>query len=191
MKNLLKLSTTLAITAVLAACGSTQKSAEELNANIPDWVLNPVIEDGIASSVCVPSSGHMSTDKAQATALSRTELAQQINTRVKALDKTYQERVDVDGQAAVGNTFTSVSKQLTNQSLVGARVIKTSYANFDGKNQLCVLTALGSSSTKELFDNIIKESERNLSIDQEKVLYQEFKAQKAQEELEAELQKAK
>lgn len=191
MKNLAKLGTTIAITAVLAACGSTPSSQEALNANIPDWVLNPIVEDGLAASVCVPSSGHMSTDKAQASALSRTELAQQINTRVKALDKTYTERVDVDGKAQVGSTFTSVSKQLTNQSLVGARVIKTSYANFDGKNQLCVLTTLGASSTKELFDNIIKESERNLSIDQEKVLYQEFKAQKAQEELEAELQKAK
>lgn len=191
MKHTLKLASVLAMSAVLAACGSTPKnSAEELNKNIPEWVLNPVLEDGIAASVCVPSSGHMSTDKAQATALARTELAQQINTRVKALDKTYQERIDVDNAAQVGSTFTSVSKQLTDQSLTGSRVIKTAYANFDSKNQLCVLTALGSSSTKELFDNIIKESERNLSIDQEKVLYQEFKAQKAQDELEAELQKA-
>ncbi|MBU2916725.1 MAG: hypothetical protein ACJAZB_001557 [Psychrosphaera sp.] len=191
MNKLTKLSTAIAISVAITACGSTPETPDELNANIPEWVLNPVVEDGIAAAACVSSSGSMTTDKAQATALSRVDLAQQIGTKVKALDKTYQERVDVAGQAQVGSTFTSVSKQLTEQSLTGSRVIKTSYANFDGKNQLCVLTALGSSSTKELFDNILKQSERPVTIDQEKVLYQEFKAYKAQEELDAELMKNK
>lgn len=190
MKHTIKIATALTVSAFLAACGSTpEENMAELNKNIPEWVLNPTLEDGIASSVCVASSGHMSTDKAQATALARAELAQQINTRVRAMDKTYQERINVGDQSQVGQTFSSVSKQITNQSLTGSRVIKTAYANFDGKNQLCVLTAMGSSSTKELFDSIIKASERNISINQEQVLYQEFKAQKAQEELEAELEK--
>jgi hypothetical protein len=191
MNKLTKLSTVIAISAAIAACGSTPETPKELNANIPEWVLNPVVEDGIAAASCVSSSGSMTTDRAQATALSRVDLAQQIGTRVQALDKTYQERVDVAGQAQVGSTFTSVSKQLTEQSLTGARVIKTSYANFDGKNQLCVMTALGSSSTKELFENLLKESARPVTMDQEKVLYQEFKAYKAQDELEAELMKNK
>ena len=192
MNTLTKLSTVIAISAALAACGSTPpKTPNELNANIPEWVLNPIVEDGIAAASCVSSSGSMTTDRAQATALSRVDLAQQIGTRVQSLDKTYQERVDVGSDAQVGSTFTSVSKQLTEQSLTGARVIKTSYANFDGKNQLCVMTALGSSSTKELFENILKDSQRPVTVDQEKVLYQEFKAYKAQEELEAELMKNK
>ncbi len=191
MNKLTKLSTVIAISAALAACGSTPETPDELNANIPEWVLNPIVEDGIAAAACVSSSGSMTTDRAQATALSRVDLAQQIGTKVQALDKTYQERIDVGGQAQVGSTFTSVSKQLTEQSLTGARVIKTSYANFDGKNQLCVMTALGSSSTKELFANILKDSERPVTMDQEKVLYQEFKAYKAQEELDKELSKSK
>ena len=191
MNKLTKLSTAIAISVAITACGSTPETPDELNANIPEWVLNPIVEDGIAAAACVSSSGSMTTDRAQATALSRVDLAQQIGTKVQALDKTYQERVDVDGQAQVGSTFTSVSKQLTEQSLTGARVIKTSYANFDGKNQLCVMTALGSSSTKELFENILKDSQRPVTVDQEKVLYQEFKAYKAQEELDAELMKNK
>lgn len=191
MNKLTKLSTVIAITAALAACGTTPETPNELNANIPDWVLSPSVEDGIAAAACVSASGSMTTDKAQATALSRVDLAQQIGTRVQSLDKTYQERIDVDGQAQVGSTFTSVSKQLTEQSLTGSRVIKTSYANFDGKNQLCVLTALGSSSTKELFASILKDSQRPVTADQERVLYQEFKAYKAQDELDAELMKNK
>jgi hypothetical protein len=187
MNKVVKLTLAATVSAVLAACGST--TPEDLNENIPEWVLNPVVEDGIAAASCVAASNNMSTDKSQAQALARVELAQQINTRVQALDKTYQERIDVDNQAQTGSTFTSVSKQLTEQSLVGARIIKTSYANFNERNQLCVLVSLGSSSIKELFDSIVKESERKLTMDQEKVLYQEFKAHKAQQDLEAELMK--
>ncbi|WP_299264224.1 hypothetical protein [uncultured Psychrosphaera sp.] len=189
MNKLTKLSTVIAITAALAACGTTPETPDELNANIPEWVLSPTVEDGIAAAACVSASGSMTTDRAQATALSRVDLAQQIGTKVQVLDKTYQERIDVDGKAQVGSTFSSVSKQLTEQSLTGARVSKTSYANFDGKNQLCVLTTLGSSATKELFENILKQSERPVTPDQERVLYQEFKAYKAQEELDAALAK--
>lgn len=188
MKNLVKLTTTLTLTAVIAACSSTPNS-EDLNSDIPDWVMNPVVEGSFSAAACVPSSGHMSIDRANATALSRVDLAQQINTKVQALDKTYQERINVDQGTQVGSTFSSVSKQLADQSLVGSRVIKTAYANFDSKNQLCVLTSLGAQETKKLFDNLLKESERSVTPDQERVLYQEFKAYKAQQELDAELQK--
>ena len=190
MKNLLKLTTTLTLTAILAACSSTPTS-EDLNSDIPDWVMNPIVEDSFSAAACVPSSGHMSIDRANATALSRVDLAQQINIKVQALDKTYQERVNVDKGSQVGSTFSSVSKQLADQSLIGSRVIKTAYANFDGKNQLCVLSSLGSEETKGLFENLLKESERSVTPDQERVLYQEFKAYKAQQDLDAELMKAK
>ena len=190
MNNRLKIAGVLTLSAILAACGSTPEK-KDLNADVPEWILNPVIEDGIAASTCVPASGDMSIDSAQATAQGRADLAQQISTRVKAMDKTFQERVDVDGKIASGKTFSSVSKQLSNQILVGARPTKRAYAEFNGKTNFCVLTTMGSSSTKELFDKILNESERDISIDQEKVLYQEFKAQKAQEELEAEFDKNK
>ncbi|GAB2990092.1 hypothetical protein [Psychrosphaera aestuarii] len=188
MKSAIKLSVTLAVVAVMSAC-STKPTPEVLNENIPDWVLNPSIENGIAHAECVSSSGNMSIDKAQAIALARVGLAQQISTRVKALDKTFQERVDVEGQSVVGATFSSVSKQVTNQALVGATPIKTSYANFNGKNQLCVLTGLSPEKTDALFKGLIEASDRKLSMSQESVLYQEFKAYKAQQELDRELEK--
>lgn len=188
MNALLKSTIAVSLTAALAACSSTP-TTESLNENIPDWVLNPSIEDGIAHSECVPSSGNMSIDKAQAVALARVGLAQQISTKVKALDKTYQERVDVQGESVVGSTFSSVSKQLTNQMLVGAQPVKTSYANFNGQNQLCVMTALTPEKTKDLFTKLVSASEVTLSPQDASVLYQEFKAYKAQQELDQELSK--
>lgn len=187
MNNIVKLTVAATVTAVLAACGSTPEANP--NANLPGFVLNPVVEDGIAVGSCVSATNNLNTDKSMAQALARTELAQTINTRVKAMDKVYQSRTDVDGKAVVGSTFEAVSKQLTDQSLSGVRTLKTEYSKDGG--QLCVLLAIGSSSTKELFDNIVKESERPLSATDEGVLYQEFKAHKAQQELEAELGKNK
>lgn len=188
MKTKLKYGTLIALTTVLAACGSTPKEPET---TMPAWVMNPVVEDGISSTECVIWSGNFSTDKAQASSLSRTALAQQIETRVKALDKTYQEKIEVDSGVQTGSTFTSVSKQLTNQSLQGSKPVKVDFATFDGKKHLCVMTALGASSTKELFDSLVNKTEKKLMPDQEQVLYQEFKAHKAQQELEAEMEKNK
>ena len=73
--------------------------------------------------------------------------------------------------------------------LVGAQPVKTSYANFNGKNQLCVMTALSPEKTKDLFSKLVAASERKLSPQDESVLYQEFKAYKAQQELDKELMK--
>jgi len=188
MRKNIKLALAAAITVALSAC-SSNPTPEVLNENIPDWVLNPSLENGIAHAECVSSSGNMSIDKAQAIALARVGLAQQISTRVKALDKTFQERVDVDGNSAIGATFSSVSKQVTNQALVGATPLKTSYANFNGKNQLCVLTGLSPDKTESLFKSLVSASNKNLSMNDESVLYQEFKAYKAQQELDRELEK--
>jgi hypothetical protein len=187
-KSAIKVALTASVVAILSACTSSP-TPEKLNENIPDWVLNPVVKDGIAAAECVSSSGNMSIDKAQALALARLSIAQQISTRVKALDKTYQERVDANGEIATGGTFSSVSKQVTDQALVGATPMKTSYANFNGKNQLCVLAGLNPSQTESLFKNLVNQSERNLSIQDESVLYQEFKAYKAQQDLDRELEK--
>lgn len=188
MKKFAVISSTLLSTVLLAACSSPPKKPES---ELPQWVMNPTIEDGIAATDCVIWSGNFSTDKAQATALSRTSLAQQIETRVKALDKTYQEKIEVSSGVQTGSTFSSVSKQLTNQALQGSRVIKVDFAEFDGKKQLCAMVALGASSTKELFDELLNKAGKKVQPDQEQVLYQEFKAHKAQQELEAELNKSK
>ncbi|WP_440903094.1 LPP20 family lipoprotein [Catenovulum sp. SX2] len=176
------------VASVLTACGSTQKASTPLD-DLPDWYLNPVFEDGIAAPVCVNYSGNIQIDKQQATANGRLALAQQISTNVQGLDKTYSSRTDAEGESAVGSTFSSVSKQLTEQKLNGSRVIKTAMATIDGAKSLCVLVALSPQVTKELFDAIIEQSGRKVNPQDEKFLYQEFKAFKAEQALDNELKK--
>lgn len=177
-----------AITTLLVACGSTaEKAPESLTVNIPAWVLNPVIEDGIAATDCVKFSGNLSLDQKMATANGRLSLAQQIETRVEGLEKTYASRTDANDEMTTGSTFTSVSKQLTKQTLTGSRAIKSDIVEIAGKQHFCVLTTLSPSATKELFDAIVKDSKRSINPQDEKFLYQEFKAHKAEQDLEKEI----
>lgn len=172
----------------LAACSSAPVETTSVG-DIPSWVLNPQVEDGIAVSECVLFSGNMSIDKQQALANARTSLAQRIETRVSALDKSYRDKVEVASGVESGSTFSSVSKQVTQQTLVGTNPIKTDITKIAGKDNLCVLVGIGQQSTKEIFDQLISEANLPMNAQQKDVLYAEFKAQRAEEQLDKELEK--
>jgi len=165
------------------------KSVAPSGIDLPDWVINPTVEGGIASTECVIYTGDISLDKAEATALGRADIAKQIDVKVKAMDKTYQSKVKTKDGVAAGGVFESVSKQIAQQQLKGARAIKMDLIEIDGKKQWCVMVALDPTLTDRLFNNIVKESGANLDPQDEAVLYQEFKAYKAGQELDAEIDK--
>ena len=175
-------------TLLLGACESLPDVNETMS-DIPQWILNPEVEDAIAASDCVTYSGNISLDQRMATANARLTLAQQIETRVESLDKTYASRTDADGDTATGNTFSSVSKQITQQTLNGSRVVKSDIVKITGKEHYCVMVALSPTVTKDLFSALIKNSKRPVTAQDEKFLYQEFKAYKAEQDLSKEIER--
>ncbi len=185
-----KLIIAAALTTLLAACSSSDKDETYTStSNIPQWVLNPVVDGGIAATDCVKYSGNLSVDKKMATANGRLALAQQIQTRIEGLDKTYSRRTDTNEETSVGTNFSSVSKQVTKQHLNGSRAIRSDIVNITGVDHFCVLTTLTPETTKELFDSIIKQSKLNINSQDEKFLYEEFRAQQAELDLEKEIQR--
>ncbi|WP_440874239.1 hypothetical protein [Thalassotalea sp. PLHSN55] len=181
----------VAVTSLVAACSSTKETEiitpTKVTQSLPDWVLNPNVENSISATDCVKFSGNISVDKKMATANARLALAQQIETRIEGLDKTYISRTDADNDIAVGNTFSSVSKQVTKQTLNGSRVLKSAVVNIAGKEHFCALTALTPEVTQKLFNSLIKESKRAVNSQDEKFLYEEFKAYKAEQDLDKEI----
>lgn len=158
--------------------------------SLPDWVMNPVVENGIADTQCVnakPGIG-MNYLKSQATTLARAELAKQIGLRVKALDKTYQRIADTTAGTSVGGSFESVSKQVTDKNLSGSRAIRMDYVTMPGNTtNFCVMVAMSPEVTKALFKDLVTESgNSNISPSNEAVLYERFLADKAAKELDAE-----
>jgi hypothetical protein len=173
---------------LLTACSSTEVETTSVG-EIPSWILNPEIEDGIAVSECVLFSGNISIDKQQAKANARASLAQRIETRVSAMDKVYRDKIEVASGVESGSTFSSVSKQVTQQTLTGTSVLKTDIIELAGKDNLCVLLGIGQSATKEIFEELVNKSNRSMSASQKDVLYAEFKAQRAEQQLDAEIEK--
>lgn len=175
---------------MLSACSSTQdNSASSSRVNVPDWVLNPVVENGIAAADCIKYSGNISIDQKMAVANARLALAQQIETRIEGLDKTFANRVDANDKTTVGSTFSSVSKQLTKQTLRGSRVVKADIVDITGKDYFCALTTLSPELTKTLFQDLVKETKLKIDPQDEQFLYQEFKAFKAEQDLEKEIER--
>ena len=95
MKRINLASITLAASVLLTACGGTTPVKEEVAAPAvvdpyPEWVYNPIIENGLAAASCVPiPSSNISVAKKQTVANARADIALQINVKVKAMDKTY------------------------------------------------------------------------------------------------------
>lgn len=177
----------LALPLALGACATTEKPKVD---QIPDWIADPQgqVDDGLAVAECIPASNNFSLDKKESTAQARQTLAQQIETRVQAMDKTYQRRVRTEEGTTTGNVFESVSKQITEQNLNGARVAKTGYERFNEQRQLCTMVVMGEQKMKEIFDQIVEQSGAEVDPQDERVLYEEFKAHKAQEELQRSLE---
>ena len=175
--------------AALASCASNPPQPAAPQSNIPDWILNPVIENGIADTQCVIAHPgfNMSILKTKATALARAELAKQINIKVKAMDKSFQRLTETANGPSQGGSFESVSKQVANQTMSGSRVIKQNYVNLppDNKSNYCVMVGLSPEQSKAMFEQLVQQSNTtNLSPRNEAVLYERFLAEKAQKELE-------
>ncbi|PYE35153.1 LPP20 lipoprotein [Idiomarina fontislapidosi] len=196
----------LSVTGLLAACSSqpqqpteqqmqqqaqqqtnrdVQKVTGNVNDTAPGWVFNPQSDKGLAASSCVDWSGNMAVDKPQAIAAARADLTQQIQVKASVLDKLYNRKVQAEDGSSVGATFEQVSKQVASETLVGSTPEEMSMARIDGKKYLCALVVLD--ETRDTFDAIIDASKRTIDPQSKEALYEEFRAQKAMKELEAEL----
>jgi len=77
--------------------------------------------------------------------------------------------------------LTSVTKQITNETLIGSKIYKT---RTSPTGSLYVLVGMDSGSFEQASENALKTSMKN-----ERALWQQFKAQKTQDELAAEISK--
>lgn len=188
---MLKIKSLLAASVVLAlsACSSSDKGYESAIADdIPQWVLNPSIENGLAASDCIKFSGNLSVDRKAAIANARLALAQQIDVQVQGLEKTYARRTDTNEETITGSNFSSVSKQITNQKLSGAVIKNVDVVKIFDKDHMCALVTLAPAETQALFDEIMGASGREISAQDKGFLYEEFKAFKAEQDLDKALE---
>ncbi len=178
---------------VLVGCASKQQpqvltpvvecAFPNTTAAAPLWVCDAPVEgyDVTAVGSFQKTAAGPQFQKDQAAASARTALAQRMRVQAQNMIKQYAETTGTGQAETVDQVYTSVTKQITNESLAGTTIIRSVSAP-DGS--MYVLVALKPEQVQKLVEASVKSSMNN-----EKALWQKFQAGKAQDELAAEIAK--
>lgn len=177
------------ITAVLllTSCGSDEVKQATADCVFPDapsaaapgWICDEPV-DGIGISaigVAEKSAAGHSFMKNMAATDARVQLAQQMKVHVQNMVKQYAETTGAADSETVDKVNTSVTKQITDETLVGTKIFKT---RTSPNGTLYLLLGMDPSTTAMATENALKTSMNN-----DRALWQQFKAQKGQDELAA------
>ena len=151
----------------------------------PGWICDEPVPGIAVSAVgsAQKSQAGIAFMKQMATADARVQLAQTVRIQIANMIKQYAETTGAAGQETVDQVNSSVTKQITNESLVGTRILKSTTGP-DGA--LYVLVGLDEESVQKITEAAI-----NTSMNNDRAAWQQFRAQKGQEELAAEIAKQK
>ena len=182
-----RLSGAIAAALMLTACGKDDSILAVTECVYPDatdeeapyWVCDQPVKELAVSAVGVAeksAAGH-SFMKNMASTDARVQLAQRMQVHVNNMVKQYAETTGAADTETVDKVNTSVTKQITEQSLLGTRIYKTALSP---NGTLYVLIGMDENATAEVTQRALRTSMRN-----DAALWQQFKAQKAQDELAA------
>ena len=177
----------LAMSLFLTACGSDDVKEDVADCVFPDapsaaapgWICDEPVEGVEVSAVGVAeksAAGH-SFMKNMAATDARVQLAQSMKVHVQNMVKQYAETTGAADSETVDKVNTSVTKQITDETLVGTKIFKT---RTSPNGALYVLLGMDASVAATATENALKTSMNN-----DKALWQQFKAQKGQDELAA------
>lgn len=190
MKKAVYLIAGVTLTAMLAGCGKEKKEdvaecvfPDAPGVAAPGWICDePVegVEVAAVGSADKSGAGHDFMKQMAATS-ARVQLAQRMKVKVQNMIKQYVETTGAANAETVDKALTSVTKQITNETLVGTKIYKT---RTSPNGNLYVLLGMDPASVETMAQQAIKTSMKN-----EQALWQQFKAQKGQDELAAEIAK--
>lgn len=177
----------LTMSLLLTACGSDDVKEDVADCVFPDapgaaapgWICDEPVEGVAVSAVGVAeksAAGH-SFMKNMAATDARVQLAQSMKVHVQNMVKQYAETTGAADSETVDKVNTSVTKQITDETLVGTKIFKT---RTSPNGALYVLLGMDASIAAAATENALKTSMNN-----DRALWQQFKAQKGQDELAA------
>ena len=147
----------------------------------PGWVCDEPVEGLAVSAVGSADKSAAGIDfmKQQASAAARVQLAQMMKVQVQNMIKQFAETTGSGESETVDQVNSSVTKQITNESLVGTRIYKTRRSP---NGALYVLVGLDDNAASLIHETALKTSMNN-----EKALWQKFQAKKGFDELAKEI----
>jgi len=151
----------------------------------PLWVCDAPVEGMAVGAVGIAakSDAGIAFMRQMAATDARVQLAQNMKVQVQSMIKQYVETTGAASKETVDRVNTSVTKQITDQTLTGTKIFR-SISGPDGA--LYVLVGLDEIGVQKLTEAAIKTSMGN-----DQAIWQQFRAQKGQDELAAEIAKQK
>lgn len=175
---------------LFAACSSNEPApqavascvfADGSNQPAPEWVCGAPVNDIDLSAVGYADKSGAGANfmKQMAATAARVELAQTMKVEVQNMVKQYSETTGAGDSETVDQVNTSVTKQITKETLVGSRIFRQMPTPTGG---IVVLVGLSPDTVTKLAEQALKTSMKN-----DQALWQKFQASKAQDELAADI----
>jgi len=186
MKTKIILSLTCTIALMISGCSTkeptlTPQQIKNEFTDAPKWVLNATLEQGLsASGSALVGKAGMQFAITEAEANARVQMARQIEVKVSALLKTFTQQTGVKDGQTVDKVISDVSKQLTQQNVVGTKR-KDMWISPSG--EVWVLMSMSDQSVLDV-KNAVKSSFKN-----DDALHQQMEAKHAQDNLNRELER--
>ncbi|BCK88503.1 hypothetical protein MIZ01_2307 [Sideroxyarcus emersonii] len=151
----------------------------------PLWVCDAPVEGMSVGAVgsAAKSDAGIAFMKQMAATEARVQLAQNMKVQVQNMIKQYAETTGAGSKETVDRVNTSVTKQITDQTLQGTKIFRSIVAP-DGT--MYVLVGLDEAAAQKLTETAVKTSMNN-----DQAAWQQFRAQKGQDELAADIAKQK
>lgn len=172
------------MTAFLTACGGDVKQAapecvfpDAPGTAAPGWICDEPVEgvEVAAVGTAEKSAAGLSFMKNMARTDARVQLAQRMKVHVQNMVKQYAETTGAASSETVDKVNTSVTKQITDQTLAGTKTFKT---RTSPNGTLYLLLGMDAKSAAAATQEALRTSMNN-----DQALWQQFKAQKGQDEL--------
>ena len=187
LRNNLFAASGVALSVFLTACGSEEIKQVALECAFPDaptvpapgWVCDEPVEGVEVSAVgsAEKSGAGVSFSKNMAATDARVQMAQAMKVHVSNMVKQYAETTGAADSETVDKVNTSVTKQITDQTLTGTKRYKSIVSP---NGVVYVLIGMDDATAAKATQEAVRTSMNN-----EKALWQQFKAQKGQDELAA------
>lgn len=172
---------------LVAGCGGPKKTNLTQEANkktiegMPEWFSEPPTDPSYLFATATMTSRDLQMALTNAKTQAQEDLAQQMGTKLGSLMKQFREEVGAGEDSELIQSSTQAIKVVTSQTLSGARMDKKEVVAEGGIYRGYVLMSLPIGEANKALMEQIRANQR---------LYTEFKASKAFQELDAELQKA-
>lgn len=186
LRNSLFVASGVALSVMLSACGSEVKQTalecafpDAPNTAAPGWVCDQPVEGVEVSAIgsAEKSAAGAGFTKNMAVTDARVQMAQSMKVHVQNMVKQYVEATGAASSETVDKVNTSVTKQITDETLVGTKPFRSIVSP---NGVMYVLVGMDGNMAAKATEEALRTSMNN-----DRALWQQFKAQKGQDELAA------